>query len=284
MQSSLFLVVALAFVALVNGHAKLVDPLPWGNQPDKTNPCGAGAPATSPDATWHVGDQVNIQWQVIAGDGAGEVFLAIDPAGGETFPANKTDLGSAPSVQAQPYSFPYTVPNIQCTGLGANLCTIQVSSSSNWFGCSTVRILQPGQTPPPPAENNCVVPNSLIYCTFRNHLSVSLPPGQTYLAMDHGAQLTYSATINNQNVFSTGNSSACQKSYKNYLCLSALPNCGDKEACKSACTDMVAQCGLTAAHQSLYDCTTGPNSCTGLASAIRVSFAVLFVAVVAALF
>ena len=67
---ALFAVSALALVAGALGHARLVSPVPWNTAPTKTSPCGGSTqlPAT---ATWVAGSKVTIQWQLIAGDGAG---------------------------------------------------------------------------------------------------------------------------------------------------------------------------------------------------------------------
>lgn len=69
-RAALFTASAMALVAGVFGHARLLNPVPWNKGFSKTAPCGGGA-KLPPSATWVFGEPVEIKWDLIAGDGAG---------------------------------------------------------------------------------------------------------------------------------------------------------------------------------------------------------------------
>jgi len=52
------------------GHARLLNPVPWNQGFSKTAPCGGGK-KLPPSATWVVGEEPVIKWDLIAGDGDG---------------------------------------------------------------------------------------------------------------------------------------------------------------------------------------------------------------------
>jgi len=65
----------------VTGHAALVNPIPWNPNPSQTAPCG-GVVKSAPLTTLARNSDVNIVWNVIAGDGIGPVMLTFDATGG----------------------------------------------------------------------------------------------------------------------------------------------------------------------------------------------------------
>jgi len=133
----------LSLVLLVSGHAVLKSPKPWNTAASKTSPCGGGTAPTASATTWVPGSTVQIQWQVIAGDGAGAVTVLINTANGNTFSGTGTQIGNPTAVGTS--NFAFTVPAVTCTGAGG-LCSVQVKSSSNWFSCTSVKI-QAASTP-----------------------------------------------------------------------------------------------------------------------------------------
>lgn len=76
--------IILLFYTVIEAHARLTDPIPWNQNPSKTSPCGG---ISSPDIinSFSAGTLINIGWQVIAGDGAGDVIQSIDISGGTNF-------------------------------------------------------------------------------------------------------------------------------------------------------------------------------------------------------
>jgi len=203
-------------------------------------------------ATWKIGTQVTINWQVVASDGAGGVTLQIDPTGGTNFAPTTYALGSPMAVGS--YNFAFTVPNIQCTGAGG-LCTITVFSTSNWFSCSSVAIVAATAPAPPPPAPTCALATNLAYCSIRNNINVTLTPGQTAANLDSAAVSTFKGNINNTAVFLNGGDPACQQAYKLFLCFNVLTACGVNGACRYLCQDAMTKCQLTQAHTGLYNCS-----------------------------
>jgi len=261
---------------VVSGHAKLQTPAAWNTQPSKTSPCGGGSAPSLAAISWNVNTQVSIAWTVIAQDGSGVVSVKWDLAGGSNFQGNATVLGSANAVGN--YNFALLVPNVVATG-PKGLITMQVFSSSGWFSCSSVQILGSNLPLPPPPAPICVVPIDLAFCLSRNHVNVQIPGGYTANAVDKSITDSYTTTLHNTNVFSNGNSSACATAYKNYLCQTGLPNCGQTYACKSLCQNALNLCGIQPAHITLYDCTQGPDDCNA-SSFLSFSLALLVFAFV----
>jgi hypothetical protein len=169
-RSLLFVAVALALVAGVYGHARLLSPVPWNRNPSTNSPCG-GATKLASTATWVQGSTVTIQWQLIAGDGAGpcvcvcvcggcargrrlttavvsgglgSVSITLDTLGTSNpvgSAGSQTPVTFSPATTAgnlATYSYSFTVPvGVTCPSSG---CTIQVTSA-NWFSCATVNIV-----------------------------------------------------------------------------------------------------------------------------------------------
>jgi len=69
-RAALFTASAMALVAGVFGHARLLNPVPWNKGFSKTAPCGGGS-KLPPSATWVIGEKPQFKWDLIAGDGAG---------------------------------------------------------------------------------------------------------------------------------------------------------------------------------------------------------------------
>lgn len=109
----------LSFVSLTNAHARLVNPIPWNQNPSKTSPCGGGSLDASQIVRLVPGSQLTIIWQVIAADGGGTVTAGVDLTGGTNFALDTGLSGSAPLVGS--YTFQLTVPSTNCTG---SYCTL----------------------------------------------------------------------------------------------------------------------------------------------------------------
>jgi len=276
----LWICLVLSFLLSVWGHAVLKTPSAWNLNPSKASPCGGGPQPTDTTTTWNVGTNVSIIWQVVAGDGVGTVTLIIDPSGGTNYQAaSGIVLGNPQAVGVFPFSF--IVPSVTCTGTG-NLCTVQVASSSAWFSCTTVRIEAAGIPPPPPPPVICQVATGLQFCTMINAHNISLQPGTNAISLDTALSTTYTSTLFNPNVFSTPNTTSCQTSYKNYLCHSQFPYCGQTTACQPSCYDAIGNCGITTSHRGLYNCAQGPISCTdpNSSSTIILSMVVILAALI----
>jgi len=205
---------------------------------------------------------VVITWQVVAGDGVGSVIASLDPAGGQNFPAPPNlvqTIGTAPAVGT--YNFTLNVTAVTCTGAGG-VCTLQVKSSSDWYSCATVQLTAaPAPTIAPPTPV-CQLVNGLAFCSELNGQYVTLPgTGATPVNLDIQTQNTYNLNYNNPMVF-MNNSTACATAYKTFLCHNDFPYCGYKAACQSLCTTAIQTCQVTPAEAGLYNCNSGPVSCT----------------------
>jgi hypothetical protein len=133
---------------------------------------------------------------------------------------------------------------------------------------------------------NCAVLSGLTFCTAQNGVKAEVAPGVIPTNVDATTALTYSSSLANPGVFTTPNATGCAAAYKNYLCRTAFPYCGQTAACQTSCYDATIECGLTPAEKALYDCTQGLVSCVdpnSSASSIAVAFAVTLFAVVLAL-
>jgi len=231
----------------------------WNTQPSKTSPCGGGAKPTSSNTVWVAGTTVLITWQIVAADGEGPVTLSLDPTGNTTF-KNGVVIGDPTSVTT--YNYTYNVPaNTVCTG-PTKLCTIQLMSSSGWYACASVMVTPQG-TPPPPTVpvSSCQLVSGLSFCSALNGHSVVVPTGVDPVALDGTVAATYSANLNNPNVFTTPNATGCAADYRALVCGDQFPFCTQTTVCQATCTAAITECSLTPAEKNLYNCAQGPISC-----------------------
>lgn len=255
-KQTLFLILIVYCFA----HSKLNFPTPWNPQPSKSNPCGgAGAPAT-PAANFKKGATVNLVWQVIAGDGVGDVTVQIDTTGGTNFatPVVVTAVGPTPTTVGT-FNFAITVPSVTCTGTGG-FCTLRIFSTSNWFSCSSILITDTGGNVPLPST--CVVPTTNSFCQMVRSKQVLLPGGQTKPdPYDVTLQQTFNSTLYNPLVFSTPNAPGCYDAFKYFFCGMNFPLCSKQPAgCQSYCLQAMSKCGVTETHKGLYNCTQYTNT------------------------
>eukprot|EP01111_Echinosteliopsis_oligospora_P014604 TRINITY_DN552_c0_g1_i1.p1 TRINITY_DN552_c0_g1~~TRINITY_DN552_c0_g1_i1.p1 ORF type:complete len:302 (-),score=76.27 TRINITY_DN552_c0_g1_i1:31-936(-) len=296
------LLVLIATIACVSGHAVLRNPSAWNGQPSTASPCGI-SPGVTPDpiaaATWPGGSNQAIEWEQVASDGAGTVVIVIDPTGSNnpspTAAAN-IELSSFTTSSNQKYNNGFTIPNtVNCTGPGG-LCTLMVHTN-NWWSCAYVNITNcPGcPTPPEPAPKCTAVGTNLKFCSSKNGRSALLPVGKNPSSLDTQTYATYAAYLKNPNVFGANNS-ACLKAYTTFLCDVNFPACGTGsdsdhavagQPCHSECVAAMDACQLQPQHANLYDCedTTQYLLCPAESSAnvVAVAFAAVVLAVAALL-
>jgi hypothetical protein len=272
-RSLLFVAVALALVAGVYGHARLLSPVPWNRNPSTNSPCG-GATKLASTATWVQGSTVTIQWQLIAGDGAGSVSITLDTLGTSNpvgSAGSQTPVTFSPATTAgnlATYSYSFTVPvGVTCPSSG---CTIQVTSA-NWFSCATVNIVSASAAA---ASSNtalatsCVQATGLSFCSMMNGYKVIVPTSANLAELDTQATNAWNNNLDSSLVFVNPTSSACAAEYKSFLCFNTFPLCGTNNGvCQDACNNVVSACGLQASHANLYNCGTyATSSCTNAAS------------------
>lgn len=293
---SVLAVVACVAVSSVMGHAVVVTPTPFNTNPSKTFGCG-GASA-GPLNVIPTGGTVN--WKLIASDGAGDIRMLIDPAGGGggAFPTSYQGTpsasiitvglsgGSTPSVVGTTYSFDFTLPSgLTCTGSSGgstSVCTAQISSTSNWVSCFSFTKTAPtvsGSTGTAvQQQGNCVTLTTAMVptCSQLVGKTVWVPLGSDVGDLDDGVRATMNQNLPNQNVFWNQPQSydvvtPCTTSYKDFLCAQALVPCNaaktqptstpyGQQPCQSACKEFTCWCDLNDIHAFLYDCTTFNNA------------------------
>jgi hypothetical protein len=306
-----FVLTLIAFaticLVMVQGHAKLNTPTAWNPNPSKTANCGGVTTApTVAAATLILGQPWTFQWQIVAGDGAGPVAFSLSTSNNATAFAGSPFFTSA-SISATQQVNAITLPATSttatalggftsCTGTGG-LCAIRLKSSSDWYACTTVKILAsapPSTTPAPsPAPGpspsgstvtvpTCVIASGLSVCSAVNGKSVLILPGSTGTAAEFKAKETdivqNAITLNMANpfVFETPSTPGCIESYTRLLCAKTFMACPVPAAatgpttttmdkvptspvvCTNSCVNTVHYCGITSSHANLYSCNTDP--------------------------
>jgi len=267
--------ILMLVAALVHGHAVLLSPVPFNTNPTTTPKCGVAALTTAMTSTaqddWVAGKETSVTWHLVAGDGGGNVYGAIDPLGGTDFtvPLNFTLNTSGSNVY---YTINFIVPAVSCANSPTKLCTVRFYTSSNWNSCTAVSITPKDCTDceaPPPPKLNCVAvkQGSLSLCPDVTAAQVRGSASPT----DINTELVtaYNTNLDNTNVFVIPNTSvtgACKSAYKQLLCALDLPPCNvttgeliaSSQACRAQCRNAMDLCGIQPAHISLYDCNSYP--------------------------
>jgi len=270
----------------VSAHARLTattggNGIGWNPNPS-TGACGGSSPQ-GPIFLWDPtsGQTLNLVWQVIAGDGEGNIEAYIDPTGtGQGFPgtpdipASSITQDGNPSIGYHPFSF--VLPTSATCNGPSNTCAFKVRQvgGSAWQSCITFQsqlVVVNGSTGAPPSNKAaCVKGSNATFCSYVNNHYVAVPPGTTVGEMDANAQFTYQATLGNLKVFSSGNTDPrCPLLYKLYLCSitfttsncpsgpsGTVPITTSGLSYQGACDAMACYCGLNATHQGLYSCST----------------------------
>lgn len=256
----------VCILVAVHGHAVLRDPIPFNTNPTTTRFCGVN-PITdnmksTPQAIWQVGTTVTITWQVVAGDGAGPVIGGLDTKGGTNF---STPLwnGGFTTTSTGTFKQSFTVPPVSCTA--PNFCTFGISSSG-WYSCSTVSVVNAAVPRQPPTAPQCkAISGRTSFCGATGSVLVS--NGADPDDVDAELASVYSANLGNNKVFNGAvTSSACTSSYKTLLCSVSLTPCDPAtsqaitatEACHGQCQQTMDDCGIVQAHIDLYPCSTYP--------------------------
>jgi len=275
-------VLMVVCVGFAHGHAVLVSPVPYNPSPTTQPLCGVSqitaTMASTAQATWVTGTQVNISWHLIAEDGGGNLYGAFDPLGGTNFTVLAWTDTFPTSGAPRFYTKVFTVPSISCDQSPTKLCTFRVYTASKWNSCTTIKIVSSGgsgggsggggnsgdSTPPVVSQCAPVPASSSGFCNTTTNAMVDI----TVSAQDLNNELisTYNFNRNNLNVFSNGNSSACMSSYQQLLCSIYLPSCNpatgkviqSSVACHAQCEQTMTDCGVVNAHLYLYDCSSYP--------------------------
>jgi len=276
----------------VAGHAVLRQPPAWNSNPSKTSPCGGGT-ATDVVATYQVGSTVTITWQVVAGDGAGQLSAAVDLNGGTNFATTLTVGGSG----AAPTSVGTYQATITMPGTTSAKATLQVKSSSGWYSCATIK-LQTGAVSAqdsPAHSTTCVTLSGLTFCSDLNGKSVKGFIGnKDPKEVDTELKSTHDSYLGNPLVYKPL-MDTCSETYRKFLCAQTFVPCTASDsatACAGTCDDVGFQCGVQPEHTTLYNCdlfqADGTSDiyavCSGNgAGALTVSYAVLLLALLAAI-
>jgi hypothetical protein len=218
------------------------------------------------------GQQFNIVWQVVAADGAGPVTVTLDTTGGQVFTGASSVAipitGTAPPGVGT-FTFSAVAPKAVCTGKGAT-CTIQMKSSSNWYSCSTIQIIDPNNpnaTASPTLPPNCQPAFGLTFCDWMNGQNVYLPTGQiSAVSLDHVVQSAYTQYLSNPLIFKTPGSSQCQGWFKKLICGINFQPCNavGTGGCLQACLNTRSFCSTDDSHLSLYQCSNFTNTISDL--------------------
>jgi len=240
-------------LAVVEGHNRLLSPMPWSPFPIKVQPCGGGFRISKPLAYWQVGSVQNITWTSI-GDGLGNVTVSLDPEGGSNFTV-QLDVFVVDVLGAFNYSI--KVPKIACRN---GVCSLQVASTSGWFECTSLAIVPPCQNCPSPALNSsCLLAQNLSYCSSKNGVKVQIVDGFLLKNIDEMTRWGVNAYLNMTTIFSRRSNEDCIHTYHEYMCDSLFPPCGAKSGiCRTECEQLASTCGLLPGHAELYDCAVLP--------------------------
>lgn len=283
----------LAALPSVLGHAALVNPVAFNSQPSKTFP--SGGVGSGPLNIIPVGGTVS--WKLIAGDGAGPIRMLIDPAGvTSNFPTSyaatpaasliTVDLNSGQNnVVGTTYDYPFTLPaGLTCTGtVGVNtaVCTVQISSSSNWVAAFSFTKQAPpagsstGAVQQQTVSGSCVtVATPLTTCTYVTGQTIFVATGADTTSMDQGVAATLTQNLPNVNVFynqpqSPSVTTPCTEAYKRFLCAQTFTPCANNQPitttfqdqpCASTCNEFTCWCDLNPLHAGLYRCSDYVNA------------------------
>lgn len=283
-----FKIVAFSLVALANGHAILNQPAAWNTQPSTRAPCGGATAAgrTPIQLAVAAGGTLNLDWQVVAGDGAGPVTVSIDPNGGTNFAVQARVTSANTNAAVGRYKIAATVP--AGTVCGQTGCTLQVKSSSNWYSCSSINLQAaptqqptPKPTTPAPTEQTvtqqptanpteptpkptrvptrvptplpklCLTASNLNFCDMLNGKSVLAESNQQMALNDQLAANAFADDTANPKVFLL-TTDTCKTNYKNVLCNKYLPGCTSSTTCKGNCQRTNA-C-MDPSHAGLLNC------------------------------
>lgn len=292
--SRILVVVACAAVNVL-GHAVVVTPAPFNTNPSKSFGCG-GASAGPLNVV--AGGRGQVNWKLVAGDGAGDIRMLVDSAGGGggAFPTSYQGTpsasitavpltgGSTPTVVGTTYTFDFDASAVACTGgAGGNVCTAQISSTSNWVSCFSYTKTAPAQTGSTASQavtyqGSCVTitAGQLTTCNMLTGRVVWVPQGSDVTDLDAGVQATLVQNLPNERVFwaqpqSVDVVTPCTTAYKEYLCAQAMVPCNaaktqpttniyGTQPCRSTCKEFTCWCDLNDIHAFLYDCDTISNA------------------------
>jgi len=269
-MNRLLLILIVVCVAEVYGHAVLVSPKPWWWEPSRLRPCGGPNYTSSVSAVWPTGsNQSKILWNVVAGDGMGEVHARIDTNGRTDNFSNGYPIGFKQQVfkTLGQYYISFIVPPITCTGPN-DTCTMQfwTDSGGGWYSCITFKINCTNcEGGIPVSRDDCVSAGNLGFCKSKSNTQVFVPDGETATEIDGLTQNTFNQNHPNPNVFSNGNSTECMTLYQEMLCELYLAPCGNFSSSytQQMCQKTMNTCNLTVAHQYLYNCSVFPTAQSG---------------------
>jgi hypothetical protein len=293
-----FCVVLLAFVVYVSAHAVSRQPPAWNPNPSTSQPCGNGQITSVAVMTLTQGKPFEIKWEVVAADGSGPVTVLLDLAGTQNFASGAVNIpvtGTTPNGVGT-YTFTATAPAVTCKGPNG-ACTMQLKSSSGWYSCATVNIIDPNNpnaTVAPTLPPNCQPASQLTFCDWMNGQNVYLPPGQiSAISLDWAVKSAYNQYLGNLQVFRNPYSPGCQAWFKKLICGLNFQPCGanyGQGGCNQACLNTNNFCSVDPSHVTLYNCSKITNTVSDLtgncngAGSIQISAAVLIMSAIFVIF
>jgi len=293
-------IICVIFITRVSGHAYLTEPFAWNPQPSKTSPCGGGGAFLTLDAaeptiatTWSPDVPLYFGWQLISQEGQGAVTVSV----ASNYGTNFNVVGIAEFVSGPPgannqiaalgdYVLSITPPsNLLCSGgVTGNLCSVQFSTASGWYSCTTVTSANAVEYP---HINNTISPETCVaghgdqnmfFCAGSFAIDQPVYVGDSpniqtpygFTQTDESLNATFYQNMNSVLVFTNSKTSTgawntnCATAYRRYLCAQYFPLCSSNQksgisACKSICYAAADTCGLTSSHQNLFNCETNAN-------------------------
>jgi len=220
-------------------------------------------------ATLKAGSTWQFQWQLVAGDGSGDVTVKFDPDYGTNF-----QQGSVATIVSGPdssidvlgyYTLQVTIPaGLKCTGgLTGNMCSVQFQSTSAWYSCTSITTdISPAannnvtQTGVPPCMSPGAQQNIMFFCANNNLGQYALRsqfgiwngagsnnnpiptlqnPLTGFILQDQLANATFFFNMHSALVFSNSKNAdgtlkqSCADAYTRYLCAVMFPACSSTQ-------------------------------------------------------
>ncbi|EGC30989.1 hypothetical protein DICPUDRAFT_95627 [Dictyostelium purpureum] len=280
----LLVLLLLAFIVLVNGHAVLVKPTPFSKNPSTAQPCGAGTPQTTNTLGKICRGKTNtFVWDVVVGDGTGKVTFKLSTKNDK----NNFDVTLGTSVEnpdkVGTFSLHVDIPKDAPEG---NFL-IQASSSTKWNSCSFVQVTDDcTEDENPTTEVLAFGTGDAKFCQMKLGKSVVVPVGTVLTEADDDTKAVFSRNMNNINVIGT-NTSECGSLYKPILCDTTFPLAPGSDGkpvyqvSYDDCTSFIKTCDVSS-HIDLYPCGIYKAGLENSSSKLTISafFAILIFSIV----
>ncbi|KAN0030909.1 hypothetical protein ACTA71_009556 [Dictyostelium dimigraforme] len=275
-------------VNYISGHSVLVEPTPFSNNPSKTALCGGGSKQTVPQISWCPDSTKTNKatWKVVVGDGIGPVTFRLATNGGTTeadFTLKLQSVGPEPTTVGT-FSYTVTVPTgTTCTGANG-ICTLQVSSSSNWFSCSSIALNSSACNTAPKetalVEYTVTANSQVKFCDQVVNKVVLLPAGTDLKEYDNKTQGVFKNNMANPLVIGS-NTAECGDLYEKVLCDVSFPIAPGSDGkavyqvTRKQCDDFIEKCDVVS-HADLYPCSIyGDSSSSSIVIPILLIISIL---------